>query len=167
MSPAAGTTRPFASHHPPPLTLVNTPPFLRLLVLAAILPLAGCARSAAPRPVTAAATSASLPPAVNAAVTISEADTGHTVHLGPSQTIAIRLAVNETTGNRWFLSNPLLGGVLVKKGNTTYTDTPSGTVATLLYQGLRAGTQELHFTYAPPEARQNVAREADFRVIVR
>ena len=146
---------------------MNTPSLFRLLVLAAILPLAGCARPTAPKPATAATTSASLPPAVNAATTISEADTGHTIHLGLSQTVAIRLAVNETTGNRWFLSNPLLGGVLVKKGHTTYTDTPSGTVATLLYQGLRAGTQELHFTYAPPEARQNVAREADFRVVVR
>ena len=135
--------------------------------MAALLPLAGCARSSAPKPVNAATTSASLPPAVNAATTISEADTGHTVHLGLSETVAIRLAVNEATGNRWFLSNGLAGGVLVKKGNTTYTATPSGTVATLLYQGLRPGTQELHFTYAPPDARQNVAREADFRVIVR
>ena len=167
MPPGEATFLPLASPPPESSDPVNTPSFPRLLVLAVLLPLAGCARPGAPKPAPAAATSASLPPAVNAAVTISEADTGHTVHLELAQTVAIRLAVNEATGNRWFLSNPLQGGLLVKKGSTTYTDTPSGTVATLLYQGLRAGTQELHFIYAPPEARQNVAREADFRVVVR
>ena len=145
---------------------MKTPHLPRLLTLAALLPLAGCVQPSVSPPAAAAKPASLLPPAAGAAATVSEADTGRTVRIGLSETVAIRLAVNESTGNRWFLSNPLAGKVLVKKGSTTYVDTPSGTVATLLYQGLRVGSQELHFTYAPPDARQNVSREADFRVIV-
>ena len=150
---------------------VNTPTLPRLLVLATLLPLTGCAQSGGSKPTAATAPApaqrgAPLPPAAGAAATLSEADTGRTVRLGLGETLAIRLAVNESTGNRWFMSIPLRGGVLAKKGNTTYVQTPDGTIATVLYQGLHVGTQELHFTYSPPEARQNISRTADFRVIV-
>jgi predicted secreted protein len=151
---------------------MNNPRLTRLFATATFATLVGCAHPGAPAPKPApsapatAKPAAPLPPAPGAAVTVSEAESGKTVRLGLGEKVAIRLRVNESTGNRWFLSNRLQGGVLVKKGNASYAPTPEGTVATVLYQAMRVGTQELHFSYAPPDARQNVARTADFRVVV-
>ena len=161
----------------------------RLFVLAAMLPLVGgCAHPAGPGPanpapapaaaasatpvkpsaaLTRPAATAPAPSTPGAAVTIGENVNNKTVSIHAGETLAIRLAVDESTGNRWFMLNRLEGGILEKKGNTTYAPTPAGTVATLLYLGLRPGTQELHFYYAPPDQRQNPTRAADFRVIVR
>ncbi len=154
----------------------------RLLLLAALVPLAGCAdaaKSGAAKPAATAPagpgpTRVVAPPGVFAApslagvtATVGEADKGKTVHIGLGESVAVRLNVDESTGNRWFLANRLEGNVLFKKGATTYAPGSGGTVATLIYQGLHAGKQELHFYYAPPDARQNPARTADFAVIVR
>ena len=154
---------------PPESKPVKKPIVPCLLALAALLPFAGCTQHSGPAAAASAPAkrSASLPPAPGSTATVSEADTGRTVRIGLGETVAIRLAVDESTGNHWFMSNRLGGGVLVKKGNAVYTQTPGGTVATLLYQGLRPGTQELHFSFAPAAGSQNVARTADFRVIVR
>ena len=148
---------------------MKIPPTTRLLILAALIPLASCTQNTKPGPARPARTAqaAPLPPVPNAAATISESERGRTAHIGLGETVAIRLNVDESTGNRWFLANQLEGNILFKKGATTYARTPSGDVATLLYQSLRAGRQELHFYYAPPDSRQNPSRTADFAVIVR